>query len=126
MGAMTAPRRRFGLWPTLHVESLDLEQLVTESLLRITANEVAELGLYDFDDEHTIRRIGWHMTQRRGTDFRIGRRLLQLLSPGGYLMPPPGFRLSRQTEPTEVEMHEAPFITPYRIELWQSGDTPAD
>ncbi len=59
-------------------------------------------------------------------DFRIGRRLLQLLSPDGYLMPPPEFRLSRQTEPTEQEMFEAPIVTPWRVELWQSGSTPAE
>lgn len=126
MAGMTAPRRRLGLPPTLDVESLELEQLVTESLIRIDAADVAALDLYDFDDEQTMRRIGWHMAQRTGTDFRIGRRLLQLLSPGGYLMPPPEFRLSRQTEPTEDEMFQAPFIQPYRIELWQSGSTPAE
>lgn len=126
MGTMTAPRRRFGLRSTLHVESLDLEQLVTESLVRIGCDDMAMLDLHDIDDEVTMRRIGWHMASRTGTDFRIGRRLLQLLSPDGYLLPPAEYRLSRQTEPTEMEMFEAPIVTPYGIELWQSGDAPAE
>lgn len=123
---MTAPRRRFGLRPTLHVESLDREQLVTESLVRIHAAEVVSLDLCDFDDDETCRKIAWHMAGKTGTDFRIGRRLLQLLSPDGYLMPPAEFRLSRHPAPTEIEMFQAPIVTPYRINLWQSGSTPAE
>lgn len=127
MGTMTAPRRRFGLPPSaLHVESLGRDQLVTESLIRIGSDEVVSLDLYDFDDEGTMHRIGWHMASKAGTDFRIGRRLLQLLSPGGYLLPPLEFRLSRVMEPTEEEMYRAPFVTPFRIELWQSGSSPAE
>lgn len=124
---MTATRRRFGLQPcALHAESFDREQLVTESLLRIGSDEVVSLDLHDFDDEETVRKIGWHMVQRTGTDFRIGRRLLQLLSPDGYLMPQKEFRLSRATEPTELEMYRAPFVTPWSVQLWQSGSTPAE
>lgn len=120
---MTATRRRFGLPPiTLHVESLDLEALVAVALERCRDFEDA----LDVDDDETVTRIGWHLTSKTGTDFRIGRRLLQLLSPDGYLMPPPEFRLSRQTEPTDQEMYEAPFVTPWRIELWQSGSSPAE
>lgn len=66
------------------------------------------------------------MAGKTGTDFRIGRRLLQLLAPGGYLLPPTEFRLSRVTQPTEQQMFQAPFIHPWRIELWQSGSTPAE
>lgn len=124
---MTATRRRFGLQPcALHAESLDREQLVTESLIRIQAAEVNSLDLYDFDDERTIRKLGWHMAARTGTDFRIGRRLLQLLSKDGYLMPPLEFRLSRATEPTDEEMYQAPFVQPWSCQLWQSGQTPAE
>lgn len=124
---MTATRRRFGLQPcALHAESLDREQLVTESLLRIQAADIDALDLHDFNNEETCRRIGWHMASKAGTDFRIGRRLLQLLSPGGYLLPPLEFRLSRVTEPTEEEMYRAPFVTPFRIELCQSGSSPAE
>lgn len=104
MAGLTAARRRsFGVRPGLHIESLDREQLVTESLIRMGSQLIEYLDLYDFDDEHTIRRIGWLMAQRTGTDFRIGRRLLQLLAPGGYLMPPVEFRLSRVTEPTDEQ-----------------------
>ncbi|CUW93691.1 hypothetical protein [Agrobacterium genomosp. 2] len=123
---MTAPRRRFGLPPlTIHVESMDIEELVNESLHR--QRDMAEiLDLYDFGCDETISRIGWHMSQRTGSDFRIGRRILQLMSKDSYLMPPPEFRLSRQTEPTEEDMFRAPIVTPYRVELWQSGSTPAE
>lgn len=126
MGPMTAPRRRFGLPPvTIHVESMTREDLVIAALTRCRDIE-SLLDLYGFDDNDTCIRIGWHMASMTGTDFRIGRRLLQLLSPGGYLMPPEEFRLSRVTEPTETEMFQAPIVTPYRIELWQSGSTPAE
>lgn len=123
---MTAPRRRFGLPPvTLHVESMDRQDLVIAALTRFRDIE-QELDVYDVDDDETVTRIGWHMASKTGTDFRIGRRLLQLMAPDGYLMPPPEFRLSRQTEPTEMEMFEAPIVTPWRVELWQSGSTPAE
>ncbi|MDX0494057.1 hypothetical protein GOC53_27950 [Sinorhizobium medicae] len=124
---MTAIRRRLGLQRcALHVESLDRDQLVTESLIRIQAADVDSLNLYDFDSDATVRKIGWHMASRTGTDFRIGRRLLQLLAPGGYLMPPLDFRLSRVTEPTDEEMYQAPMVHPWGIQLWQSGSTPAE
>jgi hypothetical protein len=126
MGTMTEPRRRFGLPPvTLHVESLDRTDLVIAALTRCRDIETA-LDLHAFDDDATVRKIGWHMAAKTGTDFRIGRRLLQLLSPGGYLMPPPEFRLSRVTEPTDMEMYQAPFVTPRSVQLWQSGSTPAE
>lgn len=123
---MAAASRRLGLPPpTFHVESMDREDLVIAALTRCRDIETV-LDLHAFDDDETYRKIGWHMAQRTGTDFRIGRRLLQFLSPGGYLMPPPEFRLSRVTEPTEQEMYQAPLIQPYRIELWQSGSSPAE
>ena len=123
---MTAPRRRLGLPPpTIHVESLDRTDLVIAALTRCRDIETV-LDLNAFDDDETCRRIGWHMAAKTGTDFRIGRRLLQLLAKEGYLMPPPKFRLSRQTEPTLEEMYQAPFVTPYSIQLWQSGSTPAE
>lgn len=126
MAGVTAPRRRLGLPPpTIHVESMDKVDLVIAALTRCRDIETV-LDLNAFDDDETCRKIGWHMAQRTGTDFRIGRRLLQLLSPGGYLMPPKEFRLSRVTEPTEEVMYQAPFVTPWRIELWQSGSTPAE
>lgn len=123
---MTAPRRRFGPRPpTLDVESMSRDDLVSESLYR--QRDLPEaLDLYDFGADETVSRIGWHLASMTGADFRIGRRLLQLLSPGGYLMPPEGFRLSRVTEPTEEQILQAPIVTPYRIELWQSGSTPAE
>jgi hypothetical protein len=123
---MTAARRRFGLRPGLDVESLDREQLVTESLIRMGSQLIEYLDLHDFDADATASRLGWQMTQRTGTDFRIGRKLLQLLAPGGYLMPPVEFRLSRATEPTDEETYRAPIITPWSIHLWQSGETPAE
>lgn len=123
---MIAPRRCLGLAPpTIHVESMDRTDLVIAALTRCRDIETV-LDLHAFDDDATCTKIGWHMATKTGTDFRIGRRLLQLLSPGGYLMPPPEFRLSRVTEPTEQEMFEAPFITPYSIQLWQSGNAPAE
>lgn len=126
MARMTASRRRFGLRPGLDVESLDRDQLVTESLIRMGSQLTEYLDLYNFDDEKTIQRIGWQMAQRTGTDFRIGRRILQITAPGGYLMPPIEFRLSRQTEPTEEEIYRAPVVTPWSVHLWQSGETPAE
>lgn len=123
---MTAALRRFGLRPGLHIESLDREQLLTESLIRMGSQLIEYLDLSDFDADTTVRRIGWLMAQRTGTDFRIGRRLLQLTAPGGYLMPPIEFRLSRVTEPTDEQMFAAPFATPWSIHLWQSGNTPAE
>ncbi len=123
---MTAPRRRFGLPPvTLHVDSMTVDDLVSE-FLRRQPDMVEVLDLYDFGADETVRRIGWHMASKTGTDFRIGRRILQLMSKDGYLMPPPEFRLSRETEPTEQEMFRAPIVTPYKIELWQSGSKPAE
>ncbi|MGN8152698.1 hypothetical protein ACTJK5_10525 [Agrobacterium sp. 22094] len=126
MAGLTAARRRFGVRPGLHVESLDREQLVTEALIRIGRTEIEALDLYDFDADATASRLGWHMAARTGTDFRIGRRLLQLTAPGEYLMPPIEFRLSRQTEPTDEQMYQAPIVTPWSIHLWQSGSTPAE
>ncbi|MDX0532941.1 hypothetical protein GOL26_28900 [Sinorhizobium medicae] len=121
-----APRRRFGLPPpTIHVESMDRTDLVIAALTRCRDIETS-LDLHAFDDDSTVRKIGWFMAQRTGTDFRIGRRLLQLLAADGYLMPPPEFRLSRVTEPTDEEMYQAPFITPWSVQLWQSGSTPAE
>ncbi len=129
MVTMTASRRRLGLPPaTVHVESMDREDLVIYALSHCRDIEAA-LELYDlkgFDDPGTVRQIGWHLASKTGTVFRAGRRLLQLLSKDGYLLPPKEFRLSRVTEPTEMEMFQAPFIQPYRIELWQSGSTPAE
>ncbi len=121
-----APRRRFGLPPVMcHVESMSREDLVIEALTRCPEIEDA-LDIHDVDDDETVMRIGWHMASKTGTNFRIGRRLLQLLAPGGYLMPPKEFRLSRQTEPTEEDMFRAPIVTPWRVELWQSGSSPAE
>ncbi|MGE7368301.1 hypothetical protein ACQKKX_04420 [Neorhizobium sp. NPDC001467] len=123
---MTVPRRRLGLPPpTIHVESMDRADLVIHALTRCPDIETL-LDLYAFDDDDTCSRIGWHMASMTGTDFRIGRRLLQLLSPDGYLLPPPEFRLSRQTEPTEEDMFRAPIVTPWSCQLWQSGDVPAE
>ena len=123
---MIAPRCRLGQAPTtIHVESMDRTDLVIAALTRCRDIE-SVLELYGFDDDETCRKIGWHMASKTGTDFRIGRRLLQLLSKDGYLMPPQEFRLSRQTEPTDDEVYRAPFVTPFRIELWQSGSTPAE
>lgn len=126
---MTSHRRSFlPRPPVLDVESMDIDDLVIAALTR--CRDVEQLlyrcDLVDFDDPDTLRCIGNHMAAKTGIAFRIGRRILQLLSPGGYLMPPPEFRLSRQTEPTEQEMFEAPIVTPYRVDLWQSGGTPAE
>lgn len=123
---MTAARRRFGLSPTtVHVESMDRLDLVIAALTRCPDIDPV-LDPDDLHDDETCRKIGWFMATRTGTDFRIGRRLLQLLSPDGHLLPPEEFRLSRRTEPTEEEIYAAPFATPYSIELWQSGSTPAE
>ncbi len=71
---------------TIHVESLGREELVIAALTRCRDLE-AMLEPHRSDDDETIRRIGWHMAAKTGTDFRIGRRLLQLLSPDYYLIP---------------------------------------
>ncbi len=125
---MTAPRRRFGVRPSLDVESLDLEELVALALERCPDIEkvIDFYGLDPFDIDPTVRQIGWHMTAKLGTDFRIGRRILKLLTPDGYLLPPSEYQMSRQTEPTEDEMFRAPMVHPWGIELWQTGLLPAE
>lgn len=126
---MTVARRRFGLPPvSIHVESMDLEELLACALDRCPDIEKAVdfYRLDPIDIDPTIMQIGWHMAAKTGTDFRIGRRILQLLEPGGYLMPPNEFRLSRQTEPTELEMFQSPIVTPWSVQLWQSGNAPAE
>jgi hypothetical protein len=125
MARMTASRRSFGVRPGLHVESMDRESLLIEAIYRHPfVGEI--LGTTWIADDDTCRFTGWQMAQQTGTDFRIGRRLLQLTAPGGYLLPPKEFRLSRVTEPTEEEIYQAPFVAPWSVHLWQSGSTPAE
>lgn len=126
MGTMTTLRRHIGPQPVpLPVESMGRSDLVIAALTRCPDIETV-LDAYDVDDDETVSRIGWLLASRTGTDFRIGRRILQILSPDGYLLPLKEFRLSRVTEPTEQEMLQAPTVTPWRVELWQSGSTPAE
>ena len=105
-------------------EGMDAETLICEAIHRFESIE----SVLDIDwqpDAATCQRVGWWLVSRTGTAFRIGHRLLRLTAPGGYLLPPPEFRLSRQTEPTHEQMFDAPLIHPWGIQLWQSGTSPA-
>lgn len=129
MGRMTAaafrPRRRRDLGVGgVAIEGMDAETLICETIHRFTELERA-LEMNWIADEETCRRVGWWLVSRTGTAFRIGHLLLRLTALDGYLLPPPEFQLSRQTEPTQKQMVGAPLIHPWGIQLFQSGDVPA-
>lgn len=119
-------RRRHGLGVPrrVSIESMGRESLLCEAILRDKETERALSVVWETDDE-TCRRVGWHLVKHTGTLFHLGRRLLELTTPGGAILPPPEFRLCRETEPTDEEMLAAAMLQPWSLILLQSGSQPA-
>lgn len=129
MGAMTAislrrRRRSLGVPRRISIEGMERESLLCEAILRDPDIETA-LDIDWIEDDETCRRVGWHLVKHTGSLFHIGRRLLELTSPGGALLPPPEFRLCRETEPTVEEMDAAPMLQSWSLILFQTGNAPA-
>lgn len=103
---------------------MNREDLIVEAILR---DEDIERAL-DIDwvaDDETCLRVGWWLVKHTGTLFHVGRRLLELSTPGGALLPPKEFQLCLDTEPTEEEQWAAPILQPWSLLLFQSGSSPA-
>lgn len=128
MGAMTLAlrrrRRSLGVPRRVSIESMDRESLIVEAILRDPDIETA-LDIDWQPDDETCRRVGWHLVRNTGTLFHVGRRLLELSTTGGALLPPPQFRMCRETEPTNAEMSAVPMLHPWSLILFQSGSLPA-
>jgi len=129
LGTMTTislRRRRANLGVPRHIsiESMDRESLIVEAIHRCEDIDRA-LSIYWIDDDETCRRVGWHLVKHTGSLFHLGRRLLELTSPGGALLPPPQFQLCIETEPTEEEQWAAPMLQPWSLILFQTGNAPA-
>lgn len=103
---------------------MDRESLLVEAILRCGDIERA-LDIDWVADDETCHRVGWWLVRHTGTLFRLGRRLLELTSSGGALLPPPELRMCRETEPTDEEMFAAPMLQPWSLILFQSGSMPA-
>ncbi|MEZ0003251.1 hypothetical protein [Sinorhizobium fredii] len=126
MTAFALRRRRHGLSVPRRVciESMGRESLLIEA---IHLDESIERAL-DIDwtaDDETCRRVGWWLVRNTGTLFHVGRRLLELSTPGGALLPPKEFRLCLETESTDEEQWSAPMLQPWSLILCQSGSLPA-
>lgn len=117
-------RSSLGVPRGIIVEGMDRESLIVEAIHRCEAIEAA-LGIDWVAHDRTCRYVGWQLVGHTGTLFHIGRRLLELTTPGGALLPPLAFRLCRETEPTDVEMFRAPILQPWSLILFQSGSLPA-
>jgi hypothetical protein len=117
-------RQRLAVPRRVSIEGMDRESLICEAILLDEEIERA-LSIYWEPDDETCRRVGWHLVKHMGTLFHIGRRLLELSSAGGALLPPTEFRLCRETEPTEEEMDAAPMLQPWSLLLFQTGNQPA-
>lgn len=126
MTAIALRRRRCNLAVPrrVSIEAMDRESLLCEAIQRDPDIERA-LSIYWIADDETCRRVGWHLVANTGTLFHIGRRLLELTTPGGALLPPPAFRMCRETEPSDEEMFAAPMLQPWSLILFQSGNAPA-
>ncbi|MEY9831062.1 hypothetical protein ABIA25_002877 [Sinorhizobium fredii] len=126
---MTAPalrrrRKSLGVPRRVSIESMDRESLLCEAIMRDKEVERA-LSVYWESDDETCRRVGWHLVKHTGTFFHLGRRLLELTTPGAALLPPPEFQLCRETEPTEEELVAAPMLQPWSLILFQTCSRPA-
>jgi hypothetical protein len=126
MSAIPLRRRRssLGVPQRVSIEGMDLESLLCEAIFRDKETERALSVVWESDDE-TCRRVGWHLVKYTGSLFYIGRRLLELTSPGGALLPPPEFRLCREIEPTEDKIFSASLLQPWSRILFQTGHAPA-
>jgi len=112
-------------WGSLLPEALDIETAITQAIARCPELE-AFLDIDWVADRATAAMVGWLVVKHRGIEFRLGRRLLQLASPDGYVMPPLEFRLSREREPSLDEMYNAPMLQPWSLTLFQSGSRPGE
>jgi len=124
---VTAPalrRRPLGVPRRVFIEGMDRESLLCEAILRCDDIEHA-LDIDWVADDETCRRVGWWLVKHTGALFHLGRRLLELSTPGGALLPPPEFRICRETEPTDEERFAAPMLQPWSLLLFQSGSSPA-
>ena len=104
---------------------MDIETAIVEAINRCPELE----AVLDIDwkaDRETARRVGWMIVKHKGVVFQLGRRLLELAAPDGYIMPPLEFRLSRQTDPTPEEQYRAPYLQQWSLVLFQSGARPAE
>lgn len=122
--SMRRRRRSLGVPRRVSIESMDRESLLIEAILR---DEDIERAL-DIDwqpDDETCRRVGWWLVRHTGPLFHIGRRLLELSTRGGALLPPPEFRMCLETDPTDEEQFRAPMLQPWSLLLFQSGSRPA-
>lgn len=129
MGTMTAialrrRRRSLGVPRRVSIESMDRESLLIEAI-HLDEDIERALSIYWTADDETCRRVGWHLVSNTGTLFHLGRRLLELSSPGGALLPPPQFQMCLETEPTDEEKWSAPMLQPWSLILFQSGSSPA-
>ncbi|MGO8024893.1 hypothetical protein [Rhizobium leguminosarum] len=122
--ALRRRRRSLGVPHRVSIEGMDRESLVCEAILRDPDIERA-LSIYWTADDETCRRVGRWLVRNTGTLFHIGRRLLELSTPGGALLPPRDFRMCRETEPTDEEQVLAPMLQPWSLILFQSGSSPA-
>ncbi|MBY5462105.1 hypothetical protein [Rhizobium leguminosarum] len=115
--SLAVPRR-------ISIETMDRESLLIEAIHRDEVIERA-LSIHWQPNDETCRRVGWWLVRNTGTLFHIGRRLLELSTPGGALLPPPQFRMCRETEPTGEEQRAAPMLQPWSLILFQTGSRPA-
>ncbi|RVH78101.1 hypothetical protein CN203_11435 [Sinorhizobium meliloti] len=79
-------RRPLGIRPRVSIESMDRQSLLCEAILRDEDIERA-LNIDWVADDETCRLVGWWLVKHTGTLFHIGRRLLELSTPGGALLP---------------------------------------
>ncbi|TCA07751.1 hypothetical protein E0H68_29200 [Rhizobium leguminosarum bv. viciae] len=128
MGTMTLAlrrrRRSLGVPRRISTEGMDRESLICEVIL-LDLDIEAALDVDWQPTDETCRRVGWHLVKNTGTLFQLGRRLLELSTPGGALLPPPEFQLCRETEPTVEELVAAPMLQPWSLILFHSGSLPA-
>ncbi len=122
--ALRRRRHDLGVPRRVSIEGMDRESLLCEAIMRDREIERALSVVWESDDE-TCRRVGWHLVANTGTLFHIGRRLLEVSCPGGALLPPPEYRMCRETEPTDEEMLTAPMLQPWSLILFQTGSRPA-
>lgn len=122
--ALRRRRRPLGIRPRVSIESMDRESLLCEAILRCEDIERA-LDIDWVANDQTCLRVGWWLVKHTGTLFHVGRRLLELSTPGGALLPPPEYRMCLETEPTDEEMFQAPMLQPWSLILLQSGSLPA-
>lgn len=122
--ALRRRRRSLGVPRRISVEGMDRESLICEAiLLDESIEDILDVDWQPTDE--TCRRVGWWLVRNTGTLFHLARRLLELSSPGGALLPPREFQMCLHTEPTEEEQFQAPMLHPWSLLLFQSGSLPA-